>query len=258
MTQALVGHTGFVGGNLAAQSRFDACFNSKTIDAIAGRRFDRVVVSGMPAAKWIANGDPAGDRATLDRLWGDLRQVTAAEVVVISTVDVYPNPAGVDEDTPIDASAQQPYGLHRLELERRAAAHFPRVLSVRLPGLFGPGLKKNAIYDLLHGNETHKIHANGVFQFYNLARLTSDIAVSLAAGLDVVNFATEPVSVREVAREAFGIDFTNDTGTKPARYDVRSKHAARFGGANGYLQSRREVLADLRAFVRLEQARAAA
>lgn len=258
MSVALVGHTGFVGGNLAAQARFDACFNSKTIDSIAGRRFDRLVVSGMPAAKWVANGDPAGDRATLDRLWNNLRQVTASEVVVVSTVDVYPHPAAVDEDTPIDPSAQQPYGLNRLELERRAAAHFPRVLSVRLPGLFGTGLKKNAIFDLLHDNETHKIHANGVFQFYNLARLAGDIELSLAAGLEVVNFATEPVSVREVAREAFGLDFTNDPGTKPARYDVRTKHAELFGGVDGYLRSRGQVFAELREFVRDERARTAA
>jgi nucleoside-diphosphate-sugar epimerase len=258
MTSALVGHTGFVGGNLAAQHRFDAGFNSKTIESIAGRRFDLLVVSGMPAAKWIANGDPAGDLATLDRLWNAIKMVRADVVVVMSTVDVYPTPVSVDEDTPIDPSAQQPYGLNRLELERRAAAHFPRTLSVRLPGLFGPGLKKNAVYDLLHNNETHKIHANGVFQFYNLDRLWDDVQTALAAGLTVVNFATEPVSVREVAREAFGLDFANDPGTKPARYDVRSKHAEVFGGRGGYLQSREQVFGELRDFVQGERARTAA
>lgn len=258
MTSALVGHTGFVGGNLAAQHRFDACFNSKTIESIAGRRFDTLVVSGMPAAKWIANGDPAADRANLDRLWDAVRQVKSETVVVMSTVDVYPSPVGVDEDTPIDPNAQQPYGLNRLELERRAASHFGRVLSVRLPGLFGPGLKKNAVYDLLHGNETHKIHANGVFQFYNLDRLWRDVQTALDAGLSVVNFATESVSVREVAREAFGLDFANDPGTKPARYDVRTKHAEALGGRGGYLMNREQVFAELREFVRGERTRIAA
>lgn len=258
MTSALIGHTGFVGGSLAAQSRFDACFNSRNIESIAGRRFDLLAVSGMPAAKWIANGNPAADRATLDRLWDCIKTVRADVVVIVSTVDVYPHPVDVDEDTPIDASSQQPYGLNRLELERRAAGHFPRTLSVRLPGLFGPGLKKNAIYDLLHGNETHKIHANGVFQFYNLDRLWHDVQTALTAGLSVVNFATEPVSVREVAREAFGLDFANDPRSKPARYDVRSKHAALFGGSGGYLRSRERVLGDLRDFVAGERARVAA
>jgi hypothetical protein len=251
----LIGHTGFVGGNLAAQYPFDAVFNSKNIEEVAGRRFDLLVVSGMPAAKWIANRDPEGDRAVLDRLWGSLSKAVADTVVIMSTVDVYPTPVGVDEDTPIDATAQQTYGKNRLELERRAAVHFPRVLSVRLPGLFGPGLKKNAVYDLLHDNETHKIPAAGVFQFYNLARLWADVQTALAAGLTLVNFATEPVSVRDVAREGFGLDFANNPGVQPPRYDVRSKHAGRFGGRGGYLYDRRHVLAELAAFVAAERAR---
>ena len=253
MPDALIGHTGFVGGNLAAQHPFHTWFNSKNIEAVRGHRFELLVVSGMPAAKWLANRDPEGDRAVLDRLWGCLQTVHADTVVVMSTVDVYPTPIDVDEDTPIDAAAQQPYGKHRLELERLAAAHFPRVLSVRLPGLFGPGLKKNAVYDLLHDNEVHKIPADGVFQFYNLARLWKDVRTALAAGLALVNFATEPVSVREVAREAFDIDFTNDPGVKPARYDVRSRHAAVFGGRGGYLYSREQVLGELKAFVAAEK-----
>ncbi|MBY0514562.1 MAG: hypothetical protein K2P78_11700 [Gemmataceae bacterium] len=254
MTAALVGHTGFVGSNLLRQHRFDARFNSKTVEQLAGQRFDLLVVSGLPAAKWVANGDPAGDRANLDRLWNAVRQARADTVVIVSTVDVYPTPIDVDEDTPIDAAAQQPYGRHRLLLERLAAGHFPRVLSARLPGLFGPGLRKNAVYDLLHANETHKVHAAGVFQFYNLCRLWADVRTALDAGLSVVNLATEPVSIREVAREAFGVEFANDPGTRPARYDVRTRHAALFGGFGGYLDPREEVLAELRAFVAAERA----
>ena len=255
MPDALIGHTGFVGGNVAAQHPFHTWFNPKNIEAVRGHRFELLVVSGMPAAKWVANRDPAGDRAGLDRLWGCLRTVHADTVVVMSTVDVYPHPTDVDEDTPIDPAAQQPYGMNRLELERLVAGHFPRVLSVRLPGLFGPGLKKNAVYDLLHDNDVHKVHANGVFQFYNLSRLWKDVQAALATGLTCVNFATEPVSIREVAREAFGLDFANDPGTKPARYDVRSKHAAVFGGRGGYLYSCEQVLGELRAFVAAERAK---
>ena len=64
----------------------------------------------------------------------------------------------------------------------------------------------------------------------------------------------EPVSVREVAREAFELDFTNDPGTPPSRFDMRSRHAALFGGRDGYLYDRRMVLEELRAFVRRDRA----
>ena len=129
------------------------------------------------------------------------------------------------------------------------------MLAVRLPGLFGPGLKKNAVYDLLHHNELHKLNAGAVYQFYNLDRLWTDVSTALAAGLEVVNFATEPVGVREAAREAFDIDFTNDNGLPPARFDMRSRHAALFGGRGGYIYDRQQVLRDLREFVYRERTR---
>ncbi|MFO0805259.1 MAG: hypothetical protein U0791_19320 [Gemmataceae bacterium] len=260
MADALVGHTGFVGGNLAAQHRFAAFFNSKNIESIRGRNFDTLVVSGMPAAKWLANRDSLGDRTTLDSLWGNLSHCTAKTVVIISTVDVYPAPRGVDEGTMIEPMFQEPYGKHRYELERRAGFRFPRVLSVRLPGLFGPGLKKNAIYDLLTGNQVEKIHPDAAYQFYNLNRLWGDIKTALDAGLTVVNFATEPVTMREVARTAFGHAFATAPGGRPASYDMRTKHAELFGGRGCYLESNAEVLSGIAAFVAGERvpARAAA
>ena len=149
--------------------------------------------------------------------------------MVISTVAVYPSPVGRGRGHADRPDLPAAYGRHRLLLERLAADHFPRVLSVRLPGLFGPGLKKNAVYDLLHDNETHKIPADGVYQFYNLDRLWRDVQAALAAGLSVVNFATEPVSVREVAREAFGLEFDNDPGEPAAalRHADEARRAVR-------------------------------
>jgi nucleoside-diphosphate-sugar epimerase len=253
MPDALIGHTGFVGGNLARQLRFDAFFNSANVEEIAGRAFDTLVVSGMPAAKWIANREPDADRAALERLSAAVRSARANRVVVISTVDVYPVPIDVDEDTPIDAAAQHTYGQHRLRLEREVADHFDNVLVVRLPALFGPGLKKNAVYDLLHDNEVHKIHSGGVFQWYNLDRLWADIGRATDAGLSLVNFATEPFSVADMAREAFGREFDNVLPTPPARYDFRTKHAAVFDGRDCYLYGRDQVMAELGEFVARER-----
>lgn len=246
---AIIGHTGFVGGNLAAQRRFDACFNSKNIESIRGKRFDLLVVSGMPAAKWLANRDPVGDRAVLESLWSNLAVCEAKRVAVISTVDVYPAPLGVDEDTLIEPVFQQTYGRHRLELEHRIAARFPRTLVLRLPGLYGPGLKKNAIYDLMTGNQVEKIIPDAEYQFYNLSRLGKDLDTALAAGLSLVNLATEPVTMREVAHAAFGHAFSQNPAVLPPRYDMRTRHAATFGGSGGYLETKAEVLAGISEFV---------
>lgn len=253
MSDALIGHTGFVGGNLAAQHRFDAVFNSKTIESIRGRSFRRLVVSALPAEMWVANRDPDADRAALDRLWANLSQCHADEVAVISTVAVYATPIAVDEGTLIEPTLVTNYGRHRLDLERRVRWHFPRAVAVRLPGLYGPGLKKNAVYDLLHDNQVNKLHAGATYQFYNTTRIWRDVELALASGLRVVNLATEPVTVRDLARAAFGRDFANDPGTRPACFDVRTKHAALFGGRDGYLETREQVLAGLARFVAAER-----
>lgn len=249
MKRALIGHTGFVGGNFAAQRPFEARFRSGDIESIAGQHFDLVVCAGAPGTKWLANQEPEADRAAVDRLRQALQQVTADRLVLVSTIDVFPTPRGVDETSAV-ADHSQAYGRHRRELEAFVADRFPSHLIVRLPGLFGPGLKKNPIYDLLHENRLDKLPSDGVFQFYDLSRLADDVDTCLAADLSLVHFATEPVSIAEIAREAFGRDFHNERGAEAPHYDLRTRHAAAFGRQGPYLASRTETLARIAGFVR--------
>jgi hypothetical protein len=248
MASALIGHTGFVGSNLARQRGFDEYYHSANIEQIAGSTFDLVVCSGAPAAKWKANQDPDGDRRCLDRLWASLARVEAAKVVLISTIDVFARPVGADEDADVDERHATPYGRHRYELERRVAGQFD-TLVIRLPGLFGAGLKKNVIHDFLHAYELYKIDSRAVYQFYALSHLWPDVEVALRDQLRLVHFATEPVTVATVAQEAFGIEFTNEVVPRPAFYDFRSKHSLLFGGSGGYLYRKGQVMQDLRVFV---------
>ena len=43
---ALIGHTGFVGGNIAANAQFTDCYNSKNIAEIRGKSYDMIVCAG--------------------------------------------------------------------------------------------------------------------------------------------------------------------------------------------------------------------
>ncbi|WP_224360488.1 NAD-dependent epimerase/dehydratase family protein [Hyalangium versicolor] len=247
MPDALIGHTGFVGGNLLCQRPFEALFNSKNIQEIRGKEYDVLVCSGAPAEKWKANKEPERDWEILQGLMGHLREVSARKVILISTVDVYPSPVEVDEDSLIDWEKAGAYGRHRRRLELFLQERFD-TLVVRLPGLFGPGLKKNVVYDFLHDNRVEAINSEGVFQFYDLGNLWRDVQTALAHGLGVVNFTAEPVRVSELAREAFAREF-HQPMPGPARYDLRSKHAALYGGRNGYFYDRGQVLRAMKAFV---------
>jgi nucleoside-diphosphate-sugar epimerase len=252
MAKALIGFTGFVGGNLDRQQSFDDRYNSKNIQTIDGKQYDLLVCAGVPAVKWLANKEPEQDRKVLAGLRDHLSRVSADKVVLISTVDVYPYPVDVDEFSPIDIDSSQPYGKHRLEFEQFVSEQFDSLI-VRLPGLFGHGLKKNVIYDFLHDNEVFKINLAGVFQFYYLEHLTRDIEIAINNGLKLINFATEPTSVAEVARICLGHEFENEVDAPAAVYNYRSRYAELYGGKNGYLYDKQQVLNDLKAYVRQEK-----
>lgn len=249
---ALIGYTGFVGSNLLRQRSFDACFNSSNIDDISGRSFDLVVCAGAPAEKWKANADPGLDSDVIERLTRALEHVNARRLVLISTVDVFLDPRDVDEDSPVPTAGLHAYGRHRRRLEQIVASRFETHI-VRLVGLFGPGLKKNVIYDLLHENQIDRIDARSVFQFYDLGRLWQDIATAIDNELPLVHLPTEPVSVAEVARAGFGLEFENSTQSPPASYDVRTRYAALFGGSGSYIEPKSLELAGIANFVTTER-----
>lgn len=251
---ALIGHTGFVGGNLARQRPFTDHFNSRNIEEMTGRHFSLVACAAAPGVKWRANRDPRADRAAIDRLTTVLGTVTADRVVLISTVDVYPVPRGVDEASPIDETAGHPYGRHRLHLERFVGGRF-ETLTVRLPGLFGPGLRKNIIFDFLREQALDQVNPASTFQFYDLDRLWGDVEIALAAGLDLVNLATEPVTVAEVARHGFGREFENRSAPEEVHYDMQTRHADRWGISGAYLAGREAVLAGIARFVAEQRGR---
>src|SRR4051812_49897374 len=113
MTSALIGYTGFVGGNLLRQHEFDATFSSSNIEQIGGRSFDLVVCAGAPAEKWKANADPERDLDSIERLTRALQHTNTQKLVLISTVDVFLNPVEVDEDSPVPMQGLHAYGKHR-------------------------------------------------------------------------------------------------------------------------------------------------
>jgi hypothetical protein len=253
MRSCLIGHTGFVGSNLARQHRFDATYNSANIESIAGQEFDLVVCAGVRAEKWIANKNPEADRQGIDRLIGPLSSVKARRAVLISSVDVFIAPIEVDESTPVTTDGLHPYGTNRHHLEQFFGDRFDSVV-VRLPGLYGPGIKKNVIHDFLREHQIEKIDSRGVFQFYGLQRLWSDLQTAIANRLKTVHLPTEPVSVHEVVRAAFGREFTNHVTDHPARYDVRTRHATLFGGIGDYLETKTVELDGIRHFVDRQKA----
>ena len=145
----LVGSTGFVGGNLAAKHTFTAACHSSDIAAQYGTRPDLCVYAGVPAAMFLANADPEADLAVMRAARENIRRIAPQQLVLISSIAVLADSRGVYEDSPAQPAENLPaYGKNRLQLEQWVREDFPDALIVRLPALYGIGIKKNFLFDL--------------------------------------------------------------------------------------------------------------
>ena len=252
MTNALIGCSGFVGSTLLKQAAFEGLYRSTNIGEIEGGSFDTVVCAGAPAQKWIANREPETDRKKIEGLIGHLKSVKCKTFILISTVDVFKNAIAVDEETPVDQTGLHAYGLHRRLLEEFVESHFPNHLIVRLPGLVGPGLRKNVIFDFLNNNNLHAIESRSVFQFYPMVNLWYDIQHALNAGLSLIHLTAVPLSVAEVSRQGFGKPFDQELTGAPIIYDMRTRHSKIFGVEGAYQYSIRETIQAIRAYAQSE------
>lgn len=145
----LVGSTGFVGGNLLAKHTFAAECHSSDITAQYGTRPDLCVYAGVPAAMFLANADPEADLAVMRAARENIRQIAPKRLVLISSIAVLADSRGVYEDSPAqDTEGLPAYGKNRLQLEHWVREDFPDALIVRLPALYGAGIRKNFLFDL--------------------------------------------------------------------------------------------------------------
>jgi hypothetical protein len=146
----LIGHTGFVGGALLRQAAFPARFNSANIASIAGQSFGTLVCAAAPGSMLEANRAPERDAAQIEALMAQLATVRAECFVLISSIAVLADFAGGDDESTTAFQQTLAYGRNRRALEAFVEERFPRSLIIRLPALFGPGLRKNFLFDLMN------------------------------------------------------------------------------------------------------------
>jgi len=250
--KALIGHTGYVGETLKRQQLFDCMYRSSDFAGYEQKRFELVVCAAAPAKKWIANRAPAEDLANIEGLIKKLDQLNCDRFILVSTVDVFVDPRGVDERSNVDLAGHHAYGRHRRLLEEFVSERFGNHLIVRLPGLVGPGLRKNVIFDFLNNNDVDGIDSRWRFQFYPMVNLWSDMQQALDAGLSLVHLTAEPITVGEVARQGFNRNFDRILDKPLANYDMRTAYAEVFGGHGAYQYSLRESVQAIRAYAQSE------
>ena len=243
MTSALIGYTGLVGGHLSRHYEFDYQVNSSNPQSIAGTRQQKLVISAMPAEKWRANLNPNEDKKSLNALIDSIDKISSAdEVVLISTVDVFPQPTLVFESSKINRLECQPYGYHRLLLEDYILKRFERSYIVRLPALVGSGLKKNVLFDLKNHKDLTQVPINSVYQFYPLSRIGNDLKVITNSNPGLYHLTSQPLMIQElVVKLNLNPNLFGSFSPSPPNYDFRTSQAVLWGKDQDYQVSLDEV-----------------
>jgi nucleoside-diphosphate-sugar epimerase len=249
MKTALIGHTGFVGSNLKQQFKFTHFYNSQNFQEIKNQDYDLVVCAGISAIKWMANKQPEQDLANIKALGAVLSSCQAKQFVLISTIDVYPVTQKKDESFNCNSIKNHAYGTHRLAFERFCTDHFANCTIARLPGLFGEGLKKNVIYDLLNDNCLEMININSSFQYYYLKYLWQDIQKAIENDIKLINLFTEPVSTEAIKTAFFPSKTVGQSAVAEGHYDLYTQYAAQWNNHGNYIYNKTEIMQQLSDFI---------
>jgi nucleoside-diphosphate-sugar epimerase len=248
MKSILIGATGFVGSNLRGQMYFDALASSRNIAEFNGQSFDIGVISAGDARKWYANQHPEEDREHIDRLMEGICGIDLKRVIHFSTVDVYAIKQGTELDLSGNISIDA-YGSHRYLMEQTLRKHFADVVTVRLPGLYGEGLKKNLIFDISQKRALTGFNPDSTFQWFDLFELKRIIDFVEHTGVSEINVCTEPLSVKDLL-SGLGISLGKASSDEPlVKYDIRSIYANAFSDEDNYLYSKKQSLNGIKIFL---------
>jgi len=223
---AIIGHTGFVGTYVKQLFPHASCYHTKNIHDIKQQTFDLVINCGIPAKKWLANKEPEQDWNNIQTLLDCIERLETAQFVHISTIDVFDN-------NHFDQISQEPYGKHRRQVEDWLTSKFgEKLIIIRLGALFGFGLRKNILYDLIH-NKQIQVHPQSCFQWYNMEWFAHDLQYTLKQQHKKEwNWFCEPLTNEELFCDIYGASF--DTQLPLKQYDLKPN--------DGYWRSKQACL----------------
>ena len=155
--------------------------------------------------KYLATREPAHEfDLSVTSVLRAICDFRPARYVHLSSIDVYndvSNPTNNCENVSIDPAHLSAYGFSKYMAELVVKHYAPNWLILRLGGMVGPGLKKNPIYDLLHGGSLY-VHPDSLYQYVStdrVAEIVFDLAQSNIRG-EVFNLCGDTlISPRQVA-----------------------------------------------------------
>lgn len=232
----LIGGRGLVGSafarTLEAAGRPFAVIGRDNYASYRGQSCELLINANGNSRKPLAKEDPLADfDASVRSVRASLIDFRFERYLHVSSCDVYPDcssPAVTSEDQPLDPARQSAYGFHKY-LAEQCVRHGARDwLIFRLGGFVGPGLKKNAIFDILQGGPLW-LDPMSQLQFLETdaaARIMLDI-VGRGISRHVFNLCGRGVMRLQEAVERTGRQVAVNPGSPRVRYDVSIERVSR-------------------------------
>ena len=244
MKTGLIGYTGFVGSNLCEQKSFSEYFNSSNIEKIKNHEFDMLICAGLSGTKYKINKKPSTDLYNINNQKKLLKTIQVDKIIFISTIDVYDKKNNVNEKSEIDSRKLDNYSKNRYDFEKFIESQFDNYFIIRLPMLFGQGLKKNVLYDLQHNQFLQNINQNSFFQWYCLNNLYKDIKYLIKKEIRLINLISEPIIIDEIINRFFKYGkFENKK--EIIRTNIKSLYAPADGQCKNYIYSKKQIIREM-------------
>jgi nucleoside-diphosphate-sugar epimerase len=239
----LIGAKGFVGSAFArwceANGREFLGVDVDNYQDCIGTECDLLVNANGNSRKPLANQDPLLEfQMSVESVLKTTVDFKFKKYLHLSTCDVYAHtetPEGNREADHPEPSKMSRYGFHKYLAEQYVRYSASDWVIFRLGGMVGPNLRKNAVYDVLHGGPVWLDPASEL-QFMHTDEVAS-VALELAETVsgEVVNLCGKGVvSVRQMMEWAGG-EVPVSPNSPKVRYEINTERV------NGYREITRSA-----------------
>lgn len=194
---AVIGASGFVGTALIKALKEKGNYDIVPVvrsnyEQLKQDKYDLIIHSAMPSKRWWALNNPLDDFDATVRLTADIiYNWNYDKIALISSVSAR-------------VQREHPYGRHKYLAEELLLNTNPENLVFRLGGLYGEGLDKGVIFDMINGNQVF-MTADSAFNYINTLTAAQLIIDQLDKSGIVDIGAKNIISIGEIA-EYFNLD----------------------------------------------------
>ncbi len=192
---------------------------------------DVLIYANGNALKYKANEDPVFDlKASVLSTVEYVHRIKYKTFIHISSIDVYSDPGSLDrtrEEAEVDVLKLTPYGYHKHMAEDYVRRFCPHFLIFRLPGLVGPGLKKNPAFDYMHSHKKVMISTESRLNFIDTDFMAKTAFSIYQQGITNETFnlcATNSIRISDI-KSIVGFDsqYTDDAQNYIQSYEINSE-----------------------------------